>query len=91
MATFINVGIALDEVILSMEAQIKDQTQVPVFFMEDLKKIYQERLSYLEAPLDFTDITHVTRLKKEILEKIPSLCEQKMENCQCFLLIVKMD
>ena len=77
MAAFINVGTAPNEVILSMESQIKDQTQVPVFFMKDLKKLYQEKLSYLEAPPDFIDNGHVTRLKKEIFKKNPGLCEQK--------------
>ena len=37
MAAVINVGIALNEVILSMEAQVEDQTQVPVFFDERFK------------------------------------------------------
>ena len=47
--------------------------------MKDLKKLYQEKLSYLEAPPDFIDNGHVTRLKKEIFLKNPGLCEQK--NC----------
>ena len=63
MATFINVGIALNAVILSMEAQI-DQAQIPVFLKKDLKKLYQEKLSYLEAPSDFIDNVHITRRKK---------------------------
>ena len=87
----INVGIALNKVISSMEAQIEDQTQVPVFLMKDLKKLYQEKLSYIEEPPNFIDNVHITRLKKEISKKIPGLCKQKMENCQCFLLMVKMD
>ena len=66
IATFINVGIALNEVLLSMEAQIEDQIQVPVLLMKVLKKIYQQKLSYLEAAPDFIDNVHVTRLKKEI-------------------------
>ena len=66
IAAFINVGIALNEVLLSMEAQIEDQIQVPVLLMKDLKKIYQQKLSYLEAAPDFIDNVHVTRLKKEI-------------------------
>ena len=49
-----------------MEAQIEDQIQVPVLLMKVLKKIYQQKLSYLEAAPDFIDNVHVTRLKKEI-------------------------
>ena len=66
IAAFTNVGIALNEVLLSMEAQIEDQIQVPVLLMKVLKKIYQQKLSYLEAAPDFIDNVHVTRLKKEI-------------------------
>ena len=53
MDIFTNVSISLNEVILSMDAQIEDQAQVPVFFMKDLKKLCQEKLSYLEALPDF--------------------------------------
>ena len=56
-------------------AQIKDQIQVPVFFMKDLKKLYQQKLNYLEAAPDFIDNVHVTRLKKEILKRIPGIFE----------------
>ena len=45
--------------------------------MKDIKKLYQEKLSYLEAPPDFIDNGRVTRLKKEIFKKNPGLCEQK--------------
>ena len=76
MAAFINVGIALKEVIFLIEAQLEDQTQVPVFLMKDLKKLYQENLSYLEALPDFIDQVHATRLKKENLKRIPRSCEQ---------------
>ena len=34
--------------------------------MKDLKKLYQQKLNYLEAAPDFIDNVHVTRLKKEI-------------------------
>ena len=42
-----------------------------------LKKLCQEKLSYLEELPDFIDNVHVTRLKKKILKRIPGLCEQK--------------
>ena len=38
MAGFINACIALKEVVLSMEAQIEDQTQVPVFLIKTFIK-----------------------------------------------------
>ena len=60
-----------------MEARIEDQTQVPVFLMKDLKKLYQEKISNLEVPSDFIDNVHITRLKEEIFKKIPGICEQK--------------
>ena len=75
IAAFINGGISLNEVLLSMETQIENQIQVPVFFMKDLKKLYQQKLNYLEAAPDFIDNVHVTRLKKEILKRIPGLFE----------------
>ena len=75
IAAFINGGISLNEVLLSMETQIENQIQVPVFFMKDLKKLYQQKLIYLEAAPDFKDNLHVTRLKKEILKRIPGLFE----------------
>ena len=73
IAAFINGGISLNEVLLSMETQIENQIQVPVFFMKDLKKLYQQKLNYLEAAPDFKDNVHVTRLKKEILKRIPGI------------------
>ena len=76
MPAFINVGIILNKVVLLMEPQIEDQNQVPVFLMKDLKKPYQEELSYLEALPDFIDHVHATRLKIENLKTIPGLCEQ---------------
>ena len=75
IAAFINGGISLNEVLLSMETQIENQIQVPAFFMKDLKKLYQQKLNYLEAAPDFIDNVHVTRLKKEILKRIPGLFE----------------
>ena len=75
IAAFINGGISLNEVLLSMETQIENQIQVPVFFMKDLKKLYQQKLNYLEAAPDFIDNVHVTRLKKEILKRIPGIFE----------------
>ena len=63
MVAFINEGIALGKVvILQMEAQVEDQTNPSscFFFMKDLKKLYQEKLSYLEALPDFIDNVHVT-------------------------------
>ena len=43
--------------------------------MKDLKKLYQQKLSYLEVAPDFIDKVHITRLKKEILKRIPGLFE----------------
>ena len=43
--------------------------------MKDLRKLYQQNLNYLEAAPDFKDNVHVTRLKKEILKRIPELFE----------------
>ena len=74
IAAFIDASTALNEVLLSMGAQIEDQIEVPVF-MKDLKKLCQQKLSYLEAAPDFIDNAHVTRLKKEIFKRIPRLFE----------------
>ena len=49
MAAFINVGIALNEIILSMEAQIEDQTQVPVFFNEKFKETISRKIKLFRS------------------------------------------
>ena len=53
--------------------------------MKDLKKPYQQKLSYLEAAPDFIDNVHVTRLKfQDYLNK-------ENRKFSAFLLLVKMD
>ena len=47
--------------------------------MKDLQKLFQQKLSYLEAAPDFVENVYVTRLKKEILKRTPGLFEQKNE------------
>ena len=49
MAVFINVGIALNEVILPMESQIEDQTQVPVFFYERFKETTPKKIKLFRS------------------------------------------
>ena len=49
MAAFINVGISLNEMILSMEAQIEDQTQVPVFFYERFKETISRKIKLFRS------------------------------------------
>ena len=71
MTAFINVDIALNEVILTIETQIEDQTQVLVLFMKYVKKLYQVKLSYLYAFPDFIDNVHVSRLKREFSKEFP--------------------
>ena len=72
MAAFINVGIALID-----GGSNRGSSPTSCFYVKDLKKLYQEKLSYLETPSDFMDNVHVTRLKNEILKRILNSCKQK--------------
>ena len=49
MAAFTNIGIVLNEVKLSMEAQIEDQTQVPVFFDERLQETISRKIKLFRS------------------------------------------
>ena len=61
--------IALSQVIQSVEDKINSSVgnAIPVFMMKDLHRLYQEML----------DNVNVTKLKEEILKRVPTLCERR--------------
>ena len=50
---------------------------IPVFKMEDLRRLYQEMLRNLDTSEEITNNVNVIRLKEEILEEVPAPCEQR--------------
>ena len=52
--------------------------------MKDLRHLYQEMLRNLDASEEIINNINVTRLNKEILKELPTLCEQR--NGKCILL-----
>ena len=59
-----------------MEAQIEDQTQVPVFY-EKFKETISWKIKLFRSTSDFIDNVHVTRLEKESLKRILGLSKQQ--------------
>ena len=45
--------------------------------MRDINKHYQYQLRHLNAPDDLIQNVHMTRLKTNILRRVPGLCKQK--------------
>ena len=52
-----------------------------VFYLKDLKALYQERLQYLGADKKTTQSVNVTRLKEQIIREIPALKVQRDGRC----------
>ena len=55
---------------IEMESEV-----VPVFYLKDLKSLYNERLTFHGCSTNFE---HSTRLKEKILKRIPELTEHKL-------------
>eukprot|EP00794_Sanderia_malayensis_P004251 gene4251-4816_t len=70
-------GIALSEVVNLIQGKILIDKQTPVFYMKDLRQVYEDRLRFLGAPEDIIKNVNVTRLKNDLLREIPGMCEQK--------------
>ena len=71
------LGIALSEVVSIIEEKIMCDNQTPVFYLRDLREMYQNRLRNLGASPDVVDKVNVTRLKEDLLQQIPELYEQR--------------
>ena len=71
------LGIALSEVVSVIEEKIMCDNQTPVFYLRDLREMYQNRLRNLGASPDDVDKVNDTRLKEDLLQQIPGLYEQR--------------
>ena len=69
--------------------KIFGEQHTSVFFLKDLRKLYQDQLKYLDADEDMIKTVNVTRLKEQLLGKILGLREQK--NRKFVILTVEED
>ena len=74
---FIFKGIALSHVVSWIEEKVLNEKELPIFMLKDIRQIYQEHLSILGLRKDIIQNVNVTRLKEDILEQMPGLCEKK--------------
>ena len=56
---------------------IEQTGEIPVFMIKNIKKHYQDQLRYWNAPGGLIQNVHATRLKSEVLRKVPGLFERK--------------
>ena len=71
------LGIALSEIASIIEEKVLHDKQTPVFYVKDLKKMYQNRLKTLGASEIMIQNVNVTRMKEDLLEQVPGLREQR--------------
>ena len=74
---FLSAGIALYEVVSVVQEKILGDQHISVFFLKDLRRLYQDWLKYLGADEDIIENVNVTRLKEQLLDEIPGFWEQK--------------
>ena len=74
---FLSAGIALYEVVSVVQEKILGDQHISVFFLKDLRRLYQDWLKYLGADEDIIENVNVTRLKEQLLGEIPGFWEQK--------------
>ena len=77
----LSAGIALSEVVSVVQEKILGGQHTSVFFLKDLRRLYQDGLKYLGADEDMIKNVNVTRLKKQLLGEITGLREQKRKIC----------
>ena len=73
------LGIALANVITFIEDTISysDELTFPVFQLKDLTELHKKQMILHGAATKDTKNVHTTRLKNQILENVPCLCETK--------------
>ena len=74
-------GIALSEVANTIQELIISSETTPVFYMKDLRVMYQEKLEELGASNEQIERVNVTRLKEHLLKEVYDLCEEKEGKC----------
>ena len=72
---------ALSEVANTLQELIISSETTPVFYMKDLRVMYQQKLKELGASNEQTERVNVTRLKEHILHEVHGLCEEKKGKC----------
>ena len=75
------LGIALSEIASIIEEKVLHDKQTPIFYVKDLKKIYQNWLKTLVASEIMIQNVHVTTMKEGLLEQIPGIREQRWKVC----------
>ena len=73
LASYVNHGIALAEVVAYIEDCRADEETTPVFRLSDLRKMYTQRI----IDLGCTKYVHVSRLKERIMAHFPDMQAHK--------------
>ena len=71
------LGITLSEIASIIEEKVLHDKQTPVFYVKDLKKMYQNRLKTLGASEIKIQNVNVTRMKDDLLQQVPGLRQQR--------------
>ena len=74
------LGIALSEIASIIEEKVLHDKQTPVFYVKDLKKIYQNQLKTLGASEIMIQNINLTRMKEDLLEQVPGFVNKEMES-----------
>ena len=74
------LGIALSEIASIIEEKVLHDKQTPVFYVKDLKKIYQNQLKTLGASEIMIQNVNLTRMKEGLLEQVPGFVNKEMES-----------
>ena len=74
------LGIALSEIASIIEEKVLHDKQTPVFYVKDLKKIYQNQLKTLGASEIMIQNVNLTRMKEDLLEQVPGFVNKEMES-----------
>ena len=75
------IGIALADVIIYIEETISysDELTIHVFQFKDLAELYKKPMILYGVATKDTKYIHAARLKNQILENVPCLCETKKD------------
>ena len=70
----------MSQVIESVKEQINSSVgnAISVFMMKELRRLYQEMLRNVDASGEIINNVNVTRLKEETLNKVLTLCKQRI-------------
>ena len=86
-----NPCIVLSGIITSIEVEIEQQLQIPMFMINDIKKHYQDQLKYLNAPDNLIQNVHIIRLKTKTFRRVPQLWKQKEKKKKDKIVVLTLD